>query len=338
MRLTLITFFSLLCAVNLSIISVITSKRLGFLGLVVILISDLITKKKLHFKNTAIEVIYFWLMFVLSSILGLLISNEINSTVLAIGLTSFNIVLLKLILDSTNNINLNGFYLGWYLASFSLSLLFLYKVLLIVEFDFFKVVFLRKYLLEGAFSINSTFNQIVILIFCNLFILFNSKFSTLKRYLSLFLTTCLFFFIVFSLSRQNLIACLLMFNYLFYKFTNFKFKIYCFVVLVPILTLFVSTKINVEDLSGITTRIDKTVSQVTNTDYTRFQQFSDSFVAGTESPVLGIGLGSYYNYAKSLGYSEHVRVPEAAVNQVVAEHGIIMLIIFLSTISNVLLN
>lgn len=80
---------------------------------------------------------------------------------------------------------------------------------------------------------------------------------------------------------------------------------------------------------GFAERIEKTVVQLNSADYPRFRQFRDSFFVGVTNPFTGVGLGGYYNFAKEKGYSEHVRVPEAALNHVIAEFGLFFFILFI---------
>lgn len=330
MKLSLTVFFSLLCAVNLPIATFLTSKRLGFLGLAFIAITKFISSQKLILKREGIEVILFWALYVISSVAGIVVSTEINSTALAIGFTCLNIFTLKFILDNERLLCIANFHIGLMLSAYFLTFLFLYQVAIIINFDVLNVLYLRKLLLENSFSINSTFNQVVFLIFLHLFIIFTHEFSRMSKLLSLTLAIILFGIITMSLSRQNILACLVMFSYLIYHFSNKRQKALFFIVFLPIFVTFLSFNLNYDGLSGVNERVDKTVSQVADADYTRFRQYIDSLQAGLSSPFLGVGLGNYYDYAKNLGYHESVRVPEAGLNQIMAEHGAILFTFFIA--------
>ncbi|MEM5547767.1 O-antigen ligase family protein [Pseudoalteromonas fuliginea] len=329
MKLSLIVFFSLLCVVNLPIATFLTSKRLGFLGLLFLAITKFFSCEKPILKREGMEVILFWGLYLFSSVIGIFISTEINSTALAIGLTCLNIFILKFLLDNEEATNIASFQTGWLLATYFLTFLFLYQIAFVLNFDILKVFYLRKYLLESSFSINSTFNQIVFLIFLQVFVICSHGYSRFKRYFSFILALALFGITIMSFSRQNLLACLVMFGYIIYHFTNNKQKTLIALVFLPVFVFFVSSSLNDDEISGVHERVDKTVSQVADADYTRFRQYVDSIQAGLDSPFLGVGLGNYYDYAKKLGYHESVRVPEAALNQVMAEHGAILFVLFM---------
>lgn len=330
MKLTLTVFFSLLCAVNFPIAAFLTSKRLGFLGLSLIAVAKFTSSEKLILKREGMEVILFWAIYIISSVVGIIISTEINSTALAIGFTCINIFILKFVLDNEKLMNIDSFYNGWILSTYFLTFLFLYQIAIIINFDVSNLLYLRKLLLENSFSINSTFNQVIFLIFLHLFVVFTHAYSRIKKYFSFALVLVFFGIVTMSLSRQNILACLIMFSYLIYRLTNRKHRVLISLVFLPFLAFFLSFNLDYDGVSGINERIDKTVSQVADADYTRFRQYMDSLQAGLDSPFLGVGLGNYYDYAKKLGYHESVRVPEAGLNQIMAEHGVILFFLFIA--------
>lgn len=329
MRFKYVAFFSVLCAVNLPIFPFVTSKRLGVFGLFFLALYKLSTVNKLRLKREGFEVVLFWLLFFLSSIVGVLISTEVNSSALAISLTFFIIILLKLILDNELDVDMDEFRDGLFLSTLILTVTFLYKVGVVINFELASVLSLRRYLLDSSIPINSTFNQIVFLVFFNIFIAFNLRYSKLIRGGMAIFGFILFIIIVFSLSRQNLIACLVMFFYIFYKLTNFRQKAFISFFLVIGIFSFAPSQVDGDSFSSLEDRVEKTTVQISSADYTRFNQFSDSFHAGLVSPFIGLGLGGFYEYARKLGYAENERVPEAAINQVMAEHGAVFFVLFI---------
>lgn len=327
----LISFASLFIAVNLPFLPGVTTKRFGFIILILVLFHKVIMRVKLRVNQTMPEIGGFWLLFLISSLFGVFLNQEFSSTGFAIFFTFVNLLLLKVLLDSTGYLKQDKISMGWLVASCSLTCLFILQIFSIIDYEVSKILSLRKLLLEDGFSVNSTFNQVFILLFCNIFYLVVFAKHNVVRVLLYVLTVLLTLLVFLSLSRQNILACLTLFVLIFITFTSKRLKVTFICVLSPILLFFVVPEIDQDSLSDVSVRIDKTVKQVTSADYARFRQFSDSIQMGTESPFIGVGLGGYYLAAKKLGYSEEIRVPEAAVNQLVAEHGIIMLLFFLGT-------
>ncbi|WP_435274807.1 O-antigen ligase family protein [Psychrobium sp. nBUS_13] len=325
----LVVFSALMTAVNLPIGFGITSKRLGFLILLGTLISKIIVNGRLNFKPVALEWFYFWVLFILSSIAGVALNYKISGTEYAIFFTFVIIVILKLNIDNSKEFDINKLSNAWLSAVLVLSYLFLFQIASILNFDIVNILGLRKELLDVGFSINSMFNQAFVLIFCNLFFIVALPGSKTSKCLVGFAVVFLVAFTVFSLSRQNLVAIFLLFSLMFWGETSKKAKSILVLLSFPILSYFVIPKLSVDDFSSINTRIEKTVTQITSADYARFKQYKDSFTVGIENPFTGIGLGRFGQFAKELGYPEGERVPEAAVNQITAEHGAIMLLIFI---------
>ena len=172
-------------------------------------------------------------------------------------------------------------------------------------------------------SINSTFNQVVVLIVWSYY--FSQFMQTSKsKWLLISISVVMSLYVLSSLSRQNILSLAVFFFFIVILGTNLRFSFYFAVVSL------VGWGILDQDglVSKILSRFQKSIDQVASGDYSRISQFYDSFRASLDQPIYGLGLGGFRDYALSLGYYEHTAVPESTYNQVSAEGGILFFFVF----------
>lgn len=326
----LVIFASILLAVNLPIGFGFTSKRLGFVFLCAACFMCFAKSIRFKLNKRSFELLVFFLIWVVSGILGLIISENFTSTGMALFFTFVCLCLLSTLLDSLNVVDLKEIENAWFLSVCLLSALFIFQIFQIIEFNMLKIVFLRKYFLEIGYSINSTFNQVFVLIFCNILYLFIFHSSRLKKVSILILTIILIFLLFFSLSRQNLLVLIMLLVTISFFFTSAKVKLFGLVFFGGVISSVFYTSLDTENFSSISARIEKTTTQASSSDYVRVKQAELSIASGVTSPLIGVGLGGFYGYAKKEGVSKHARSPEASINQLLSEHGIIFTILFLA--------
>lgn len=308
-----------LASVNFPLFMIGSTKRLSFILLLIASVLSLFHQRgKLH--KESLPALLFWILMILSSLVGAISNQIFNSFFISVFFTCAVLFAFLCIVD----------FQGKCIEYLAISVLFLNGVglvyiLSVVQFDFTKMFFLRRYLLESGVSINSIFNQFYCLIFYNLLLAVAGV-----RYRVIFLAFSVVFLglTLFSLSRQNFLAMMLML--LIFLLLSRNGRIWLMAVGLLFSVLIIPVVEELEQFSYVISRIEKTQSQVASGEYSRFQQYYDSIVVGLENPFFGLGIGGFYEFAELKGYSEHTRVPEAALNQLSAEHGVFMLLVYLS--------
>jgi len=296
-----------------------STKRLSFLLMASgFLLSLLSGRASLH--KEVFPALFFWCVLVLSSLVGGISNQVFNSFFISIFFTGALFFMFLCAIDFREDC-------VRFLAPsvLCLNVIGAVYILSVIDFDVTRIFFLRRYLLESEVSINSIFNQFYCLLFYNMLLV-----VTKVRYRYLFACSALvvLFLTLFSLSRQNFMAMILML--LIFLLLSPKTRFWLLLLGVLFFFLVVPFLIELEQLSYVVGRIEKTQSQVSSGEYSRFQQYYDSVIVGLERPFLGLGIGGFYEFAAAKGYPEHTRVPEAAINQLSAEHGVVMLLLFLS--------
>lgn len=172
-------------------------------------------------------------------------------------------------------------------------------------------------------SINSTFNQVVVLIVWSYY--FSQFMQTSRsRWLLISVAVIMTLYVLSSLSRQNILSLVVFFFSIVVLTINLRFYFYFSAV-------FLVGWVALDQgglVSKVLSRFQKSIEQVSSGDYSRLSQFYDSFRASLDQPFYGLGLGGFRDYSLSLGYYEHTAVPESTYNQVSAEGGIIFFFIF----------
>lgn len=179
-------------------------------------------------------------------------------------------------------------------------------------------------------SINSTFNQVVVLVVWSYY--FSQFMQTSKsKWLLVSISVVMSLYVLSSLSRQNILSLAVFFFLIVILSINLRFSFYF--ALISLLSWVVLDQNGL--VSKILFRFQKSIDQVASGDYSRISQFVDSFRASLDQPLYGLGLGGFRDYALSLGYYEHTAVPESTYNQVSAEGGIVFFLVFVFGLASI---
>lgn len=311
---------SVFISVNLPLVVIGSTKRLGAVLLFFAVLIAIKGVKKAPL--VLLPAVVFWWAFFCSFLLGIIANQVINPFVFSIAFSFLVVSMLYLVVDIKG-----AFVKPLCVAVLLLNLVACFEVASVISFNPQSIFFLRKYLLESSVPINSTFNQMYTLFFLN-----SLLFLILARWrwrwcfggfaLLILITT------IFSLSRQNFLAITVLLSFLSLGYIK---SIWFYVGLVILVGFgFVLFFSELDQLGYILSRIERTQAQLSGGGYSRFQQYLDSIQAGLTYPFQGLGVAGFERYAELNGYPKHTRVPEAAVNQLAAEHGVFMLLLFAS--------
>ena len=248
-----------------------------------------------------------------------------------LGFTFITTLLVKLNLDNLQFNHPSSKYTAFKFAVAVFSMISMFLFLDVISYSVSGMIALRVNMLMSGIPLNSTINQVTVLFVALSACVFLTK---TKVEMFFFSSLLVFYFIVicFSLSRQNILFILMFLVFLFiytsrkrYVFIAASGVTICGVLLI---SLFDKLRTMAPALSPILSRLDRTSQQLDSGSYSRSNQFFDSLNWGIENPIFGLGIGGFRETSKLHGYPIHNQVPEAAINQLLSEHGVLFTLVF----------
>lgn len=327
-RIFLVSLSTIFVSVNLSL-PFGSSKRIGFVLLIICSLCICFKERVIYNnRNNPCLLLLFAMFF--SAVVGILINaTDPGVAILNLAFTCIVTILVKFNLDNIKSNNLDFFRRMLIISVLTMVCVATVSFLSISNFSLVKIISLRVLMLDSLIPVNSTMNQLSIL-----FVLVALSMTLNKKYIVTVLLSSslitIFIFILFSLSRQNILFITLLVS--LFVCTRIKKVGFFFIILCITLTvsIFVGGTNSIDNtaISPLTSRLDRTKDQFSNQDYSRVKQFNDSLEWGLNSPFIGLGVGGFAAEARKNGYPRHNQVPEAALNQLISEHGIIFFMFF----------
>lgn len=328
-------------AINLPVIYSQSTKRIGFLFLVISTFFLFLKNAKVVINRDLLLITLLISMF-LTALLGIGVNNSSPGVVLFnLSFTFVTTLLAKVNLD---NLYFNSVESKFVTFKLSVAIVSIFSTLLFLSVSNYSlagILALRSNMLVSGVPLNSTINQITILFvaLCSCLCLSNCKLEKIFFYA---MAVFYGFIILFSLSRQNILfisVFLLFLLTLSFKkrYVFLGFSLFCALFFVIFNTID-KIKFLTPALTPIISRMDRTSQQLGSGNYSRSKQFFDSLNWGLENPVFGLGVGGFKEAAKLHGYPLHNQVPEAAINQLLSEHGAFYTLIFIFLYSVIIIN